>query len=387
MGEVIRTLGGLGGGFLGNLVGHADEGKSTGRSLGAAISRWMGTGDYTVKVNSLITGSPAIPMMHNSGQSIIVRHKEFVCDIIGGTGAPSNYSIAKTFALNPGLATSFPWLSSVAQQYQEYSWKGIVYHFVSTSGQSVSSTNTALGSVMMHTDYRVTAPSPANKIELLNEYFASDAKPSESFCHPIECDPKENPYNVQYVRAGAVPAGEDPKTYDLGKVNIATQGLPSASINTGELWVTYEVELKKPQLTGGVTLGSHYQGTTGIDTTHICGTSPIVKSNTLGVTFNGVDTFTLPAGLTGNYIAIAAARGNLNDAPAPALTNAGSLNWSAAGSWLAYAPNAGTNEQAVSIALFTISSANVPTTLKYTYATLLGTATDFIVMRLPNDFV
>jgi hypothetical protein len=184
-------------------------------------------------------------MMHKTGQSIVVRHKEFIGDVFGGA-VGANYNL-NTYEVNPGCATTFPWLSSLARQFQEYTWRGMVFHYVSTSGAATGS-DTHLGTVMMHSDYRVTNTAPVNKIELLNEYFATDNKPSESFIHPVECDPKENPYNVQYVRTGAVPSGEDPKTYDLMKLNVATVGIPNNSIVLGELWCTYEVELRKPQI-------------------------------------------------------------------------------------------------------------------------------------------
>jgi len=239
--------------------------------------------------------------MHKTGQSVIVRHKEFVCDVIAGTGTPTSYNIARTIYMNPGLSTSFPWLSSIAQQFQEYTWRGVVFHFVSTSGASVASTNTALGTVMMHSDYRVTAPSPTSKAELLNEYFASDAKPSESFVHPIECDPRENPYNVQYVRTGAVPSGEDPKTYDLCKTHIVTQGMPAASTNVGELWVTYEVELRKPQITSYLGMSDHIIGSGSINTTNLFGTVVSYAANsTIGGSVAG-KTYTFPVGTMGYF--------------------------------------------------------------------------------------
>jgi len=239
-------------------------------------------------------------MMHSTVQSVIVRHKEYVCDVTGGAGTPSAYTLMPPVYLNPGLKNSFPWLSSIARQYQEYTWRGVVYHFVSSSGASVSSTNTSLGTVMMHTDYRVTAPSPLNKAELLNEYFASDAKPSDSFVHPIECDPRENPYNVQYVRTGPVPEGEDPKSYDLGKVNVATQALPSASMTVGELWVTYEVELRKPQVANFSGDSAFYKAILGIDTTHLLGTARTMYWDNIGLSLAG-NRITFPTGLIGTF--------------------------------------------------------------------------------------
>lgn len=158
---------------------------------------------------------------------------------------------------------------------------------------------------MLHTDYRVTAPVPINKLELLNEYFASDAKPSESFCHPIECDPKENPYNVQYVRSGAVPSGEDPKSYDLGKVNLATQGIPAASTNLGELWVTYEVELRKPQITVGGVGSTQFRGSGTHSTTALLGATITTKVNDLDISVSSSGlVYTFPRGSFGWYTII-----------------------------------------------------------------------------------
>jgi len=301
IGRALRTLGSLGGGSLAPyLGGDPATGSAMGSSLGAHVSKWLGYGAYTVKRNTVLTPGSSIPMMHSTGQSVIVRHKEYVCDVVGGAGTPSAYTLMPPVYLNPGLKNSFPWLSSIARQYQEYTWRGVVYHFVSSSGASVSSTNTSLGTVMMHTDYRVTAPSPLNKAELLNEYFASDAKPSDSFVHPIECDPRENPYNVQYVRTGPVPDGEDPKSYDLGKVNVATQALPSAGMTVGELWVTYEVELRKPQVANFSGDSSFYKAILGIDTTHLLGTARTQYWDNIGLSLSG-NKITFPTGLIGTF--------------------------------------------------------------------------------------
>jgi hypothetical protein len=184
--------------------------------------------------------------MHKEGQSIVVRHKEFLTEI---RGAP-NFTIRNEFDLNPGLTTTFPWLSGIAAQYSQYKIKGLVYHYVPTSGNAVSSTNAALGTVMLQTSYRATEDAPTSKIEMLNEYWSSEAKPSEEFCHPIECDPKENPFNIQYIRSGNLPVTENQLMYDLGKTTVAVSGQQADDIVLGDLWVTYEIELKKPVLTG-----------------------------------------------------------------------------------------------------------------------------------------
>lgn len=308
LGRALRSLGGFAGGVAGGYLGHPALGRGVGTNLGATLSRWIGSGDYTVKANSLVRANAAdsVPMMHKASQSVIVRHREFLGDIAGST----DFTVQRTITLNPGLTSSFPWLSAIAQNFQEYTVKGMVFHYVPTAGDAVSSTNNALGSVVISTHYRSTAAPPTSKLEQLNEYFSNDARPSETFCHPIECDPKENPYNVQYIRNTAVPATEDPKSYDLGVTYVTTAGMQAAGITVGELWCTYEVELRKPIVTA----------LTGADMPVYLATSPsILKSgtalaagltpvrSTLAATLSGTATsFTvsLPAGLAGNYCVI-----------------------------------------------------------------------------------
>ncbi len=307
IGQALRVLGGLGGGTVGAMLGHGDLGRQAGSSLGAALSRWLGTGDYSVTSNSLVSrlkSTESVPMMHVNNQSVIIRHREFVGEVRGST----SFAIAQTHVLNPGLSASFPWLSAVANSFQEYKIRGMVYHYVPSSGIAVTGSS-ALGTVMIYTSYRSNDSPPGQKVELLNEYFASESVPSESFCHPIECDPKENPFNIQYVRAREVPAGDNRLLYDHGVTYVATSGQQSAGTALGDLWVTYEVELKKPIVTSNVTArddsyvyaanwlggGSH----SGMWPTPPAGTT-VVNYGMSSVSFSG-STVTFAAGTTGKY--------------------------------------------------------------------------------------
>ena len=64
--------------------------------------------------------------------------------------------------------------------------------------------------------------------------------------------PKQNVLSELYIRPGAVPAGQDVKTYDFGDFQIASQGIPlgsaGAAVNLGELWVSYQIALIKPRI-------------------------------------------------------------------------------------------------------------------------------------------
>jgi hypothetical protein len=187
--------------------------------------------------------------MHNQNQSVVVRHREFLGEIKGSTA----FTIQGEYVINPGMSSTFPWLSGIAANFQEYRFKGVVFHYVSTSGTAVSGTNPAIGSVMMQTTYRSNDVPPATKIDMLNEYWACESGTAEAFAHPIECSPKENPFSTQWIRTTSVPTGDNMLLYDLGKMFIATSGQPAAGNPIGDLWVTYEVELRKPVTSSNVT--------------------------------------------------------------------------------------------------------------------------------------
>lgn len=282
LGKALRGLGGLGGGMLGSLVGQPSFGSSAGTSLGAALSRWLGAGDYTVNRNSIVMkAANNIPMMHNTGQSVVVRHREFVTQIKGSTA----FAVQRSLNINPGLSGTFPWLSNLATRFQEYEFKGMVWHYVPTSG-TFNGTSAALGSVMLQTTYRSTDSPPASKTEMMNEYCATEVVPFETMAHPIECDPRENPFAVHYVRNVGITSGE-PLMYDIGTTFVATQGM-STTDYVGDLWVTYEVELKKPLISSPVVQTANYFATTfaGPSTSSFfAGTQGPVQGQIPGVTF------------------------------------------------------------------------------------------------------
>jgi hypothetical protein len=241
----------LGGTAVGGLFGMPSSGGSVGHSLGASLSKWLGSGDYQITKNTIVDQnmSSTIPVMHKGDQSIVVRHREFITTVLSS----ETFQVRSSFDINPGNVYLFPWLAGIASRFQEYKVRGMVFHYVPTSGSAVASTNAALGSVMLQTSYRASDKPPASKIEMLNEYNSNEAVPCDAFCHPIECDPKENPFNIQYVRSMDLPANEDKLLYDLGTTHVAVSGCQTTGKPIGDLWVTYEVELKKPIVASNVT--------------------------------------------------------------------------------------------------------------------------------------
>lgn len=342
LGTALRALGTAGGGVLGGLIGQSGVGSSIGRSLGASVSRWLGSGDYSVKFNSLLTPDGAIPAMHDNSQSVVIRHKEF----LGEVKSSQDFTTQMTYSLNPGLSYTFPWLADVASRFQEYRIRGMIFHYIPTSGNAVSSTNPALGSVMIQTSYRASDTDPASKVEVLNEYWASEAKPDTPFCHPIECSPDQNPFKVQYVRTGAVPAGDNVLFYDLGKTYICTSGMQTTGNPVGDLWVTYEIELRKPVLTSEVNANVDSAVFSSLAPTTISLFDPLgspILTGNLPCTFT-TKTITFPKGIVGKYqvtmvVLAETVFTDINIAFSSSLTNCSYIPWGNRSTQVVYGTN------------------------------------------------
>lgn len=235
------------GNAIGGMFGNASLGRGVGKWLGSGIGSIFGSGDYSIagqipKYNVITNGSQ-IPKFDSTRQTNIVCHREYLGDILG-TAA---FNVGQ-YPLNPGLPGTFPWLATVAQNYQEYKFHGIVFEFRSLITDFV--TGGAPGVVIMSTNYNSGDAAYTTKQAMENAEFAVSTKPTVNLMHGIECADAQTIMPQRYVRTGPVPTGQDVKTYDTGLFQFATQSNPVQ--NLGELWVSYCVEFFKPILSDDV---------------------------------------------------------------------------------------------------------------------------------------
>lgn len=239
----FRDVGGIVGKSVGGMFGSSSIGSGVGKWLGTGIGAIFGSGDYTLAgaapaYNVLANGSQ-IPKFSSSRQTNVVCHREYLGDIAGTT----NFNVL-SYPINPGSSTTFPWLSTVAQNYQQYKIHGMIFEFRSLITDFVTSGSP--GVVVMATNYNSDDAAYQTKQEMENAEFAMSVKPTLSLIHGIECADNQTFAPIKFVRDGSINAGEDAKTYDLGNFMLATQGNPLQ--NLGELWVSYCVEFFKPIL-------------------------------------------------------------------------------------------------------------------------------------------
>lgn len=212
---------------------------------------YKGRGEYST--NKLITdggatASSIVPQFGTDVHEIVYSNREFVRDVFAPVSQTAFY--LESWSLNPGLATSFPWLSQIAINFEEYEIVQLIYTFKSTVADFASQSG-QVGQVIMATQYNPNSDAFADKEEMMLHDGGMSCKTTESMLHGIECDPAKNSGSSQkYVRAGKLPPTEDLKNYDMGKTSIAIINAPAtyAGQQLGELWVSYTVRLRKPKL-------------------------------------------------------------------------------------------------------------------------------------------
>lgn len=218
--------------------------------------RYSGMGAYTA-----VGGAPMHPAPQGIARFVgddtlesehVFTRTEWIADIFAPSalGMGSTSFSLQTFKINPGIEESFPWLSQVAQNYEEYELHQLAYSFQSTVTDSVSSTGN-VGSLIMCTQYNNLAPKLINERAMELTAGSCSDRITNSMVQAVECDPaKLSGPRGKYVRSGALPVGADLNSYDHGILNIATNGLPAtyAGQQVGKLYVAYKVVLRKPKI-------------------------------------------------------------------------------------------------------------------------------------------
>jgi hypothetical protein len=187
--------------------------------------------------------------------------------------------------LNPGISSTFPWLSTIAQNYQEYKFHGLIFEFRSLITDFV--TSGAPGVMVMATNYNADQVPYNSRIAMENSEYATSVKPTRDLIHGVECATGQTVLNQLYVRTGSVPTGQDLRLYDLGLTQIATQGNPVQDI--GEIWVSYCVEFFKPLLAADLGAGISYAhaGRSTFSSASPLGTIGLVNQTNLNISIAG----------------------------------------------------------------------------------------------------
>lgn len=175
------------------------------------------------------------------------RYKE--CERIATVNGSASFSNVINVPCNPGIATSFPWLSGHAALYESYIVHSITYRYKNLKGTDTD------GNILMSFDYDTLDAPPVSAIAQSQSTVWIDGAPWRIF------EMKVPTRRQKLFTRSSVIAGTDLKTYDFGRLHVSAEGCADESAH-GYLEVEYCIELVDKQV-GGST-GSLPPGSTAM---------------------------------------------------------------------------------------------------------------------------
>jgi len=225
------------------------------------------------------------PRFGSVGKSFVVRHRECIAPVFGS--ATASYAVA-SYALNPGMGTTFPWLSGIATRFESYKYNQLRFEYVPQS--STAST----GYVDIVPDFDPSDAAPLNHMNASSYSGMVSVSTWAGVGVDVVRANLTNFAKSRFVRTGALMPNLDLKTYDTGNLFVCTASQGSTN-QIGWLYATYTVVFTIPQIdSGGEQSGEgmlELHSASGV-------TSNIVAASTLSGIFTpaGLTTFNLPYG-------------------------------------------------------------------------------------------
>jgi hypothetical protein len=226
-------------------------------------------------------------------KNLVISHREYIGEVVSdGSG-----SQRVVYPINPGLSSSFPWLSAIAVRFETYMFSKLTFLYCSSVGTDTD------GTVALCPDY-----DPDDDNESLTK--ASYMQFADSIRMPIwetkrmNCTPKNlRKRRTYFTRSRAV---QNRKDFDT--CSLAILYTSSDTMTIGELWVEYTIHLETPQIqdeydaeamasnsTGGIPDDAIYSDSGNPDNLQT------IVSNCEGV-FEFVDESTLRINQAGRYL-------------------------------------------------------------------------------------
>jgi hypothetical protein len=198
------------------------------------------------------TNRPNMQTMRNGDCRIV--HREYIADIIAAaTGANFNNT---QYPINPGQSSVFQWLSKIAQNFESYHFRKLKFDYETEAPSSLG------GTLVLAVDYDASDSAPTTKQQML-AFRGSVRSAPWTPCQHSSVGEDLSKLKSSFVRPGLNPPNTDIKFYDVGVLNVATQGISTNSATCGELYVEYDVDLMTP-LYEPVQNASSYQALTAL---------------------------------------------------------------------------------------------------------------------------
>lgn len=203
----------------------------------------LSNGVVTVKDEPLVKSTklsmPSPIFGYNKNGDMKLTHCELINTI---TTTNDNNSVngftLVGWAVNAGLKSTFPFLSSLAANYKTYKFSSLSFHFIARGNY------TRDGAVMFYAEYDPDTQPPENRIEFLNRSNAVENQVFKNTTYALKKKDMEKEKS-HYVRLGKVDNIKDLKLYDVANLFFAYEGTPKNTL-IGDIFVSYSVTLETP---------------------------------------------------------------------------------------------------------------------------------------------
>lgn len=189
-----------------------------------------------VAITRVVRGSR--PKFIRSKGAVTISHRELVGQFNNSAGLVVNGTVGGSiYKLNPSNSLLFPWLQSIASNFDQYKFDNVRLQFV----PMCSTTET--GRVALFFDKDSQDPVPADRVELANMAHLRETAPWAESTLNIPTDAIKRFTNDNTTA--------DQKLVDLGQIGLATYG-GSGTNPVGDMFIHYTVTFYEPQPSAGV---------------------------------------------------------------------------------------------------------------------------------------
>lgn len=253
------------------------------------------------KANAPVATATAVrthePKVTDTKCGVRIRHREYIDNV----QLHQLYTLSD-FPCNPGIEATFPWLSDVANSWEQYRFHSLRFRYITRASTATR------GSIILAPEYDALDAPPTDEYQLTAYYGSVEDAPWKNILVKFDVDGMHPLGPRKFIRNSTQPLLGDLKTYDVGVLYIGSLDAIAGDEGFvgGKLWVEYDVELFVPQKNAPLRAGPAEPrltvGFTGADRVITPGSFEPVDTteevvNTLGATYdpaNGSIKFDLP---------------------------------------------------------------------------------------------
>lgn len=189
--------------------------------------------------------TPTVPTFISTADGVEFVSHERIGVVLSSTNFASTH-----YSFNPGLASVFPWLSGMAAGFQQWDAVQAVVCYIPVVVPPTSTTGAA-GNVYIAATYDVTRKDMSSTAQMDDSEYTTNATPDKPLYHGIECARKRTAVDLLRIRAGPPASNSDLGLSDPCYFQVATEGMGTAGVLLGHVYMTYRIRLLKPALTTG----------------------------------------------------------------------------------------------------------------------------------------